>query len=262
MIVRLFLNHEIKFLKKDAEWVVFLHGAGGSIHTWKKQIATFSEHFNLLLIDLRDHGESKNIVPSYQRYTFKIVSCDIKKLLDKLSIQKAHFVTLSFGSVLLQDFAERYPDLVAKVIFGGAIFSGGVLLRAFVYLAKFLNTFLSYPMMYQIFSFLLMPKKENQIARRLYQRQSLKISSKEYMKWVGLYKEFFQLLKKFKSQVLTFPSLIIMGGKDFMFLKSATKFSKAQEMVQLAMIPNTGHIANIESADAFNKLGVDFLKSQ
>ena len=47
----------------DAPWLVFVHGAGGSIRTWKYQIEAFRPHYRLLLIDLRDHGFSKDILP-------------------------------------------------------------------------------------------------------------------------------------------------------------------------------------------------------
>ena len=40
------------------EWVVFVHGLGGSTKTWKKQIDSFSETYNLLLLDLPGHGRN------------------------------------------------------------------------------------------------------------------------------------------------------------------------------------------------------------
>ena len=42
---------------KNAPWVTFIHGAGGSSSVWFKQIRAFSKYFNLLLIDLRGHGD-------------------------------------------------------------------------------------------------------------------------------------------------------------------------------------------------------------
>ncbi len=55
------------------EWVVFVHGAGGSSSIWFKQIKAYKQHFNLLLIDLRGHGKSDNILKDLMsnRYTFK-----------------------------------------------------------------------------------------------------------------------------------------------------------------------------------------------
>ncbi len=259
--MRALLNHKIHFLSPDAEWLVFVHGAGGSISTWKRQEHFFAQHFNVLLLDLRDHGNSKNVHPEYKRYRFSVISDDIKRVLDNYLILKAHFITLSFGSILMQDFSNRYPQYIDKVVFTGAVFSGGLALRGFVYMARFLNLFLSFPTMYRLFSFILMPRKENQFARRLYNSQAKKIAQDEYMKWLGLYREFFKLLKTFSNQMLSFPLLIMMGGNDYLFLKSAKNFGNGQSGTQLITVPNTGHIVNIEQPDTFNKTTLDFLKS-
>ena len=53
------LYYRIHERAPDSEWVVFLHGAGGSSTIWYKQIRAFKEDFNVLLIDLRGHGLSK-----------------------------------------------------------------------------------------------------------------------------------------------------------------------------------------------------------
>ena len=45
------LHYEIQG-KIDAPWLVFVHGAGGSIKTWKFQIDDLAKDFRLLLIDL------------------------------------------------------------------------------------------------------------------------------------------------------------------------------------------------------------------
>ena len=41
------------------EWVTFVHGAGGSSSIWFKQIRDFKKQYNVLLLDLRGHGDSK-----------------------------------------------------------------------------------------------------------------------------------------------------------------------------------------------------------
>ena len=52
--------HYTKFISKNknAEWITFVHGAGGSSTIWYKQIKYFSKKYNLLLLDLRGHGKS------------------------------------------------------------------------------------------------------------------------------------------------------------------------------------------------------------
>ena len=53
--------HYITYHHKTAtEWVTFVHGAGGSSSIWFKQIREFKKHYNVLLLDLRGHGNSKS----------------------------------------------------------------------------------------------------------------------------------------------------------------------------------------------------------
>ncbi len=254
------LNFEILWLSgSSAEWAVFIHGAGGSIKTWSYQTEAFKKHFNLLLIDLRDHGESKNIIPAYDRYCFELISHDIKSVIDHLKIRKAHFITLSFGSVVIQDFALRYSHLVDRIVMVGGIFKGNFPIRIFVYMARLMNHVLSYRMMYRLFSYLLMPRERHQLARRVYQMQARKLTQQEYLKWIGLYAEFFKLLKVFFRQVLEKPTLIVMGKDDYIFHKGAEAFIKKQPNARLVSMSGAGHICNIEHPNAFNEAALKFL---
>lgn len=240
------------------EWIVFIHGAGGSTATWKYQIDAFKPFYNLLLIDLRDHGKSKNIVPEVEHYSFDLISEDIKTVLDEHQIEKAHFITLSFGSVIMQDLSIKYPHLVASAIFAGGIFKANNLIKSFVQLARFFNIFLPYKWMYSIFSYLLMPYRKHQKSRKIYQNQAQKLTPEEYMKWVGLYNEFFRLLNCFYHQEINFPALAIMGKEDYIFLKSAKAFAKNRKSVLFMEIKGAGHICNIDQADIFNELALFF----
>jgi pimeloyl-ACP methyl ester carboxylesterase len=179
-------------------------------------------------------------------------------VLDEHQIVKAHFITLSFGSVILQDLSIKYPSLIASAIFAGGIFKANALIKSFVQLARFSNFFLPYKWMYSIFSYLLMPFKRHQTSREIYQKQAQKLSSKEYMKWVGLYREFFKLLNRFYNQKINFPALVIMGKEDYIFLKSAKQFSKKHEKVLSMEIAGAGHICNIDQPHIFNELALFF----
>lgn len=255
------LHHQTHFKSESAEWVIFLHGAGGSTATWKHQIDAFLPHYNLLLIDLRDHGKSKNIFPEYSKYKFDIITEDIIKVVQINKIKKAHFITLSFGSVLLQDLSIKHPHLVASAIFAGGIFKANNWIKSFVYLARVLNLLLPYKWMYTLFSWLLMPKKRHRNSRKIYQKQAQKISSNEYMKWVGLYAEFFQLLNRFFHQRINFSGLVVMGSEDYIFLNAAQDFTENQEKIKLETIKNAGHICNIDQPEQFNQLALNFVNA-
>ena len=137
---RTLLYHEVvNEAGSDAPWLVFVHGAGGSIRTWKYQIEAFQPHYRLLLIDLRDHGFSKDILPEFPEYDFDIVSDDILAVVDHLGIERAHFVSLSIGSVILQKIDIERPELIDRMVMAGAIFDGSRLMHWFVHSGKLLN---------------------------------------------------------------------------------------------------------------------------
>jgi pimeloyl-ACP methyl ester carboxylesterase len=253
------LYHEIHYKSNTAQWVVFLHGAGGSTATWKYQLNDFVPFYNVLLIDLRDHGKSKNISPSHKKYKFDIVTEDIMQVLIVNKVAKAHFITLSFGSVLLQDLSIKYPHLVASAIFAGGIFKANHWIKSFVNLARGLNMILPFKWMYTLFSWLLMPKDSHKNSRKIYQKQADKLTSVEYMKWVGLYAEFFQLLNRFFHQKIQFPGMVIMGREDYVFLNAANAFVDKQSKILLEVIDHAGHICNIDQPDIFNRLALNFI---
>ena len=67
--------------KNNSNWITFIHGAGGSSSIWFHQVRFFRKYFNLILIDLRGHGKSKNININ-KEYSFDSVSYDIIEVLD------------------------------------------------------------------------------------------------------------------------------------------------------------------------------------
>lgn len=212
-----------------------------------------------MAIDLRDHGGSKNIEPAFSTYHFDIVIDDLLKVIDKVGIKKAHFITLSFGSVLIQALYKRHPHLVDQMVIIGGVFNANWMIKAFIHGALFTNHFLSYDNMYRVFSFLVMPRKRNQLARRVYQMQARKLSQEEYVKWLGLYGEFFRLLRNFSRQPIQNKMLILMGEDDYIFLGSARDFDKNRSQSILKTIPKAGHICNIEKPELVNELIMEFL---
>lgn len=252
------LHHKVYLNGANADWLVFIHGAGGGIATWKYQIDAFEGKYNLLLMDLRDHGETQ-VEMVDEAYTFEIITDDILKVLEANGVKNAHFLTLSFGSVILQDLSLRYPDLVKSAIFAGGIFKPTKAIKSFVYLAKGFNVLLPYKWMYSLFSYLLMPKSHHQLSRKIYQKQAAKIDSAAYMRWLGLYSEFFELLHRYFYQNLSFPAMIIMGSEDYVFLKAAKDFVAIHKTAQLEIMPNAGHICNIDQYKQFNSLALSFI---
>jgi pimeloyl-ACP methyl ester carboxylesterase len=113
------LNYNTYLNEDTDQWITLIHGAGGSSTIWFKQLRSFKNEFNVLVVDLRGHGKSKF---SFQRnYNFDLVTQDIIEVLDELKIRKSHFVGISLGTILIRNIAEQYPDRIQSMILAGAV---------------------------------------------------------------------------------------------------------------------------------------------
>ncbi len=255
------LHYELHQHSADAPWMVFIHGAGGSLVTWKHQVREFRHLFNLLLIDMRDHGKSKNISPVYDDYDFEIITDDILDVLDFLEIEKAHFLSLSLGSIILQKLHERRPAMVHSMIMAGGVFKADWKIHIFAHSGKFLSYFLPFRWIYDMFSLIVLPRKNHQPSRRLFRLQSQKLSPKEFLKWLGLYRDFFKVVRRFYRKKLETASLVVVGSQDHVFIRAAKRFAHKQaHLAQLAIMEGCGHICNIEQARQFNQIVLSFLR--
>ena len=245
------------------EWVTFVHGAGGSSSIWFKQVREFSKHYNVLLIDLRGHGKSKApIYKKLKRYSFDVIGNDIIEVLDKLRIDKTHFVGISLGTIVIREISERFPERTQSMILGGAImkmnFRGQILMR----LGYLLRSVIPYLLLYKLFAFIIMPKKNHKESRLLFVNEAKKLYQKEFKRWFTLVSQVNPLLKFFRIKDSGINTLYIMGSEDYMFLPSISKLVQNHTSSKLFVIPDCGHVVNVDKPLIFNKESITFLKEQ
>lgn len=248
---------------KDADWVVFVHGAGGSSSIWFSQIKAFKEEFNVLMVDLRGHGRSKDLLQKYyeENYSFENISKDILEVLDHLNIEKAHFVGVSLGTIIIRSLSELAPERVHSSILCGAITRMNIRSRILVFIGHLFKRVIPYMWLYKFFAWIIMPRKRHEKSRNLFIREAKKLAQKEFIKWFKLTNEVNPLLRYFKETEVSTPMLYIMGEEDYMFLPPVKNIVESHKMAFLEVINECGHVCNVEKPDEFNRLSIDFLKS-
>lgn len=92
--------------------LVILHGLFGSLENWGMQAKALSEQFDILAIDLRNHGRS----PHAEAIDYKLMSTDLLELLDSLSLDKVLLMGHSMGGKVAMQFALDYPGRVEKLV--------------------------------------------------------------------------------------------------------------------------------------------------
>ncbi|MBO3699415.1 alpha/beta fold hydrolase [Roseivirga sp. E12] len=245
----------------STEWVTFIHGAGGSSSIWYKQVKEFKEHFNVLLIDLRGHGKSQEIFERYfsNEYNFENISADVLEVMDHLKIQQSHFVGISLGTILMRTICELAPDRVKSLVMGGAVTRLNVRSKLLVGLGNATKKFIPYMWLYRFFAWIIMPRKRNQESRILFANQAKKLCQKEFVRWFGLTYKLNPLLRYFNENDTKLPTLYVMGDEDYMFLPQVTQLVKDHSTSSLQVVPNCGHVCNVEQPDFFNSTAINFI---
>lgn len=258
------LFHKTYLHPTSNEWVVFVHGAGGSSSIWFKQIKAYKQHFNLLLIDLRGHGKSNQLLKELitSRYTFTAVTQDILKVLDHLKIQSAHFVGMSLGTIIVRNLAELASDRVRSMVLGGAVTRLNTRSQILVKLGNLGKHILPYMWLYKLFAYIVMPQKNQRESRHLFIREAKKLCQKEFKRWFILAADVNPLMRYFKDRELPIPTLYLMGDRDYMFIKPVKEMVAVHKLSVLREIPDCGHVCNVERPDDFNQHSIEFIKQQ
>ncbi|MEI7510010.1 MAG: alpha/beta hydrolase [Flavobacterium sp.] len=247
----------------SSEWVTFVHGAGGSSSIWFKQIREFQKHFNVLLLDLRGHGDSNTQIKKAfkQKYTFQSIATDVLEVLDFLKIEKSHFVGISLGTIVIRQLAEMHPNRVKSMILGGAILKMNFRSQILMRLGNIFKYVLPYLVLYKFFAFVIMPNKNHKQSRLLFINEAKKLYQKEFIRWFKLTAEINPILKWFRQQELNIPTFYVMGEEDYMFLPSVRKVVESHyKSSKLFIIEKCGHVVNVEQYEIFNKQVISFIQ--
>ena len=254
------LNHKVYKKSGSSEWMVFVHGAGGSTNTWLRQIVFFRQHFNCLLFDLRDHGQSKfELGNSPDKYDFDLITRDIIELVDHLQIKEAHFIAVSLGSLFVRKIEQSRPDLIQSIVFAGGVFKLDWKMKFLIRAGRFLSKFTPFNLLYQMYAFILLPKENHKASRRVFIREAKKIKQQEFMKWLQLSSELNTQLKESFNRAMQVPLLVVMGSEDHVFLKPALQYANKYRETILRVIQKSGHVCNIERSNEFNEEVIRFL---
>ncbi len=258
------LYHKTYLLDEDRDWVVFIHGAGGSSTIWYRQIKPFTENFNVLFIDLRGHGNSSHIIYDYykEKYTFKTVSQDVIEVLDHLKIDRAHFTGVSLGTIIIRTIEEEQPERVISSVMCGAIMRLNIRSRFLVWAGHKLKRIIPFMWLYSLFAWVILPRANHEESRGMFINEAKKMARKEFLRWYRLTYEVNPLLRYFRESESSNPTLYIMGSEDHMFLPPVKKMVAEHNNSSLFVIDDCGHVCNIEQPDEFNREAIRFLLKQ
>lgn len=98
----------------EGDPLLLIHGlAGSSLGEWYRVAPKLAEKFRVILIDHRSHGLS-----ALSRGPFEVgeQADDVAGVLDQIGVDAVDVVGYSLGGTVAQEFANRYPGRVKKLI--------------------------------------------------------------------------------------------------------------------------------------------------
>jgi 3-oxoadipate enol-lactonase len=106
----------------QGEPVLLAHAIGCDHRMWDELAASLAPRFRVIVPDARGHGRSP--VPD-RPYTLEAMADDARALLDRLGVERVHWVGLSMGGMVGQAFALAYPQRLARLVLANTTSSYG-----------------------------------------------------------------------------------------------------------------------------------------
>ncbi|WP_020681658.1 alpha/beta fold hydrolase [Marinobacterium rhizophilum] len=103
------LHHQIQ---GTGEPLLILHGLFGSLDNWGSQAKALSHDYQVISVDLRNHGRS----PHDSEMNYAIMAQDLIELMDSLDLPRARVLGHSMGGKAAMQLALNFPARVEQLI--------------------------------------------------------------------------------------------------------------------------------------------------
>ncbi|MDR0801338.1 alpha/beta fold hydrolase [Fluviicola sp.] len=92
--------------------LIILHGLFGSSDNWQTHAKRFSEYFQVILVDQRNHGHTD----WSDDFNYDILAEDLHELITGLGLEKVNLLGHSMGGKVAMRYAQLYPGMIEKLI--------------------------------------------------------------------------------------------------------------------------------------------------
>jgi pimeloyl-ACP methyl ester carboxylesterase len=240
---------------ETAESILFIHAAFADHTSFDEQVDYFSKDYRVIALDLIGHGKS---IVTQKGDGLEKTSDYIRQLLDVEEIDKVHVIGISIGAVLIQDFANKFPDRIASLCC-----VGGYDINNFDPSIQRENSSAQIKMLLKAFFSIKWFAHSNKSisavtleAQEKFYQMNLRFKRSSFRYFAGLS----SLVNRHKSVPRNYPLMIGCGEKDTtMAVKAAHSWHENEPASRLIVFENAGHLVNMDVPDRFNEILDQFL---
>ena len=237
------------------QWVMFVHAAFADHNMFHAQVAYFKEFYNIITVDIIGHGASTQ---TKKGDGIGRMSHWMHEILTSHKIERVHLVGVSLGSVLIQDFANHYPEQVASL----SIFGGYDINDFDENMQKENGSGQMLMMLKAIFSIKWFAEDNKKIsaytpkAQQEFYEMNIRFPKKSFMYLAGLN----SMVNVHRPSPRNYPLLIGCGAHDIPMELAVVKLWKEKEpAASVAILEGAGHCANMDVPELFDQTLHKFL---
>ncbi len=242
---------------QNKEVILMIHGHPFDHSMWKYQYETLRK-YHVLIPDLRGYGLSDY---DFKKIFIEEQALDLRLMLDELKIENVHLIGLSMGGQIIIEFLRLFPKKVNSLIIcaSSPVAENDQSYKHRLKLAESINK-------------IGMKEYSNEEIHKYLHPSTIDTKNEVYNHLLTMMQNTsvegavashrgraerrnnFPYLREIKV-----PSLVIAGEQDFFFpVEEIKDVSNHIEGSEFEIIPNTGHLPNMENSKAFNKIIADF----
>ena len=246
--------------------LLFIHGYPLSRMMWQPQLEGLSDIARVIAPDLRGHGNSTTEISSgrnFSPYSMEMLADDCVHLLDALEIYHPIILCgLSMGGYVSFAFYRKYPHRVAGLILAAtrAIADSQAAKENRKVAIDTIKSKGINPVLDSMLSILISPSsKVGNPALITYVREIMHSVSVE-----GMVGDLLGMMERPDSTPLLadikVPTIILVGNEDQIIpISEAEAMHAAISDSKLVILPEAGHLLNLEQPDLFNDVVRDYL---
>jgi pimeloyl-ACP methyl ester carboxylesterase len=246
--------------------IVFVHEFAGDHRSYEPQMRFFSRRYRCIAYNARGYPPS-DVPADPARYSQDRARDDIRAVLDGLKIDKAHVVGLSMGGFATLHFGMRYPDRALSIVVAGCGYGAEPDKRQqFQAESQKTAAHLKEKGMGEVAPIYAMaptrvqylnkdPRGFAEFARQLAEHSTTG-SALTLLGVQRLRPSLYELQEPLSK--MTLPTLIVTGDEDWPCLEPGLYLKRVIPSAALVVLPNSGHVVNLEEPALFNQAISDF----
>jgi pimeloyl-ACP methyl ester carboxylesterase len=229
-------------VEKVAMNVYLIHGlmGTGEMH-FKEQLGPLREEFTVIPIDLPGHGQnSRDADDPFFEHTLEWLISELRKR------EPGILIGLSMGASFALHAAIRYPELTKGIVLTG-------------YVPKIPEDM--HEIMEKQYHFLHNIKTEAPEVAKDYLLHHGPRWETTLHRVVKCFTYHYPAVSDNQIKKMTVPTLLINGGNEKHEVDSVHHLSSLNNLITPGVIPDCGHLANMENPSMFNRLTLEFINS-